>query len=71
MKHLRHQSHKKKVYDGDLLIHSGLLVDFWGGKGAKGEGQKGSGDQLARPGKCRDGAGMVQGWCSNGAVMVQ
>ena len=61
MKHLRHQSRKKELYEGDLVIHSGLLGDFWGGKGAKGEGQKRSGDQLARPGKCKDGARIVQG----------
>ena len=42
-----------------------------GGKAANGEGQKGSGDELARLGRCKEGARRVHGWCEDGARRVQ
>ena len=71
MKHLGHQSRKKEVYDGDMVVYSGIMGDFWGGNGGEKGGKRGPGDQLARPGRCREGAGRLQGGCREGARRVQ
>ena len=41
------------------------------GKGPKEEGESGSGDQVARPSRCEEGARRVQGGCREGARRVQ
>ena len=37
MKHLGHQNRKKDVYDGDMVVYSGTIGDFWGVMGTKRE----------------------------------
>ena len=54
MKHLRHQSRKKEVYESDFVMHRAPLGDFWREGGAKEEGESGSRDQLARPSRCKE-----------------
>ena len=54
MKHLRHQSRKKEVYESDFGDASGYPGRFLARKGAKDEGESGSRDQLARPSRCKE-----------------
>ena len=70
MKHLRHQNRKKEVYEGDFVIHSGLLGDFWGGKGAKGTDHsylRVKQELWGPTNNSEVGAGRVQGGCEEGA----
>ena len=74
MKHLRHQSRKKEVYEIDLVMHRAPLGDFW-----RERGQIGGGKWVRRPtckaqpvqGGCRESARRVQGGCRDGARMVR
>ena len=54
-----------------MVVYSGIMGDFWGGSGVEKGGKRGPGDQLARPGRCGEGAGRVQGGCKEGARRVQ
>ena len=57
MKHLGHQNRKKDVYDGDMVVYSGTIGDFWGVMGAKREAKEGQATNLHLP----ESAGRPQG----------
>ena len=81
MKHLGHQNREKDVYDGDMVVSSGTMGDFWGVMGAKREakedqggekgGKRGPGDQLSAAGMTEDGPRMGRGWARDGPGMMQ
>ena len=53
MKHLGHQNRKKDVYDGDMVVYSGTMGDFWGVMGAKREAKEGQATNLHLPESAR------------------
>ena len=63
MKHLRHQSRKKEVYESDLVMHRAPLGDFWRERGQKRRGKVGPATNLQGPA----GARRVQGGCEYGS----
>ena len=78
MKHLGHQNRKKDVYDGDMVVYSGTMGDFWCVMGAKRETKEGQATNLHLPesarrvrGGCEEGTRMVRGGCGDGARIVQ
>ena len=78
MNHLWHHNRKKNVYDGDMVVYSGTMGDFWGVMGAKREAKEGQATNLHLPesarrprGDRKETARRPQGWCREGARMVQ
>ena len=53
MKHLRHQSRKKEVYESDLVMHRARLGDFWREMGQKRRGKAGPATNLQGPAGAR------------------
>ena len=49
MEHLGHQNRKKIVYDSDMVVYRGIMGDFWGVMGAKGEAKEGQATNLHLP----------------------
>ena len=53
MKHLRHQSRKKEVYESDLVMHRAPLGDFWRERGQTRRAKVGPATNLQGPAGAR------------------